>query len=184
MALLRLQLDPAGRALSIELRVRLNTQCLLGRTRHQMWLASWCKLTVTVKFQLQGPCMQKAPHRRLWTVCKLTRCACCHWLLQVAVQALLEAWPSDKEWRASLPALARELSQLGPNHRSAPPSICDNAADRASDSLTGFSRCQARPATMLWTRWCLRGWVPLQGSAVHILSPGACMVMLNACRLA
>jgi hypothetical protein len=38
-ALLRLQLDPAGRALSIELRVRLQARCLLDESRHQMWLA-------------------------------------------------------------------------------------------------------------------------------------------------
>ena len=38
-ALLRLQLDPAGRALSIELRVRLNAQLLLDESRRQMWLA-------------------------------------------------------------------------------------------------------------------------------------------------
>lgn len=38
-------------------------------------------------------------------------------VVQAAVQALLEAWPSNKEWRTSLPALAADVSQLGPNHR-------------------------------------------------------------------
>ncbi len=90
----------------------------------------------TARLQLQGACVQHwcpwpCPWR-LWAASKLTRCACCHALPQVAVQALLEAWPSDKEWRASLPALARELFQLGPNHRSAFPLICENSADRAS----------------------------------------------------
>lgn len=37
--------------------------------------------------------------------------------VQAAVQALLDAWPSDKDWAASLPALAADASQLGPNHR-------------------------------------------------------------------
>lgn len=47
-------------------------------------------------------------------------------MFQAALEALLRAWPSDKEWRAALPALAADVSKLGPSHRSAAQAPCQH----------------------------------------------------------
>jgi hypothetical protein len=126
---------------------------------------------------VQHLCPRLCPWR-LWGASKLTRYACCHCLLQVAVQALLEAWPSDKEWRASLPTLASEVSQLGPNHRSALLlSSCPTVCTLGIRLAVWSSRRGTRPATLHYICQWLQASSPLQVSAVSTLFP------VHACQL-